>query len=117
MSEQHLNPPDLEDLLKQHKNEIFATMNCIQIGKISSFDTSTQSAQVELQVKRRISGETTIDYPLLIDVPVIVVQGSGAYIEMPINEGDYCLVLFNDRDIDNWWVDEAVKELSFDNIS
>jgi hypothetical protein len=33
----------------------------------------------------------------------MVLQGGGAYIDMPVTPGDFCIVLFNDRDIDTWW--------------
>ena len=53
MPKQTLITPDLDDLLDETKNDIFANLNCIQIGKISSYDTATQSAEITLQVKRR----------------------------------------------------------------
>ena len=109
MSDPTIMPPDLDDVLLELKNEIFATMNCIQIGKIEKVN-SNQTVEIMLQVKRRISGDKTADYPLLVDCPYFVLQGGGAYIDMPIKAGDYCLVLFNDRNIDNWWSTENVKE-------
>lgn len=102
-------PPDLDDLLDVHKTEIFANLNCVQIGKIESVNTSEQSAEIELQVKRRVNGKI-INYPLLIDCPVVVSQGGGAFVDFPISQGDFCLVLFNDRDIDNWWTAATNKE-------
>lgn len=104
-----LYPPDLDDVLGELKTDIFANLNCIQIGKISSVNTSEQSAEIELQVKRRVN-DLIIDYPLLIDCPVVVLQGGGAFIDFPVDVGDFCLVLFNDRDIDNWFVAASNKE-------
>lgn len=102
-------PPDLDDVLGELKTDIFANLNCIQIGKISSVNTSEQSAEIELQVKRRVNGKI-INYPLLIDCPVVVLQGGGAFIDFPVAAGDFCLVLFNDRDLDNWWTAATNKE-------
>lgn len=104
-----LLPPDLDDLFDIVKTETFANLNCIQIGKIESVNISEQSAEIELQVKRRVNG-SIINYPLLIDCPVIVLQGGGAYVDFPVAAGDFCLVLFNDRDIDNWWLAATSKE-------
>lgn len=103
-------PPDLQTNLQKLKNEIFATMNCIQIGKINSFDTATQSATVEIQMKRRTSETEIVDYPVLVDCPVFFLQGGGAFVEMPIQSGDYCIILFNDRDIDNWFTTANIAE-------
>lgn len=95
--------PDFDDVLSILKNNIFASLNCIQIGKIEEYDTATQTVSVALQVKARSNGDAIIEYPLLVDCPVVVMQGGGAYLEFPIAAGDFCLVLFNDRDMDNWF--------------
>ena len=110
MPEQTIVDPDLDDLLAELKNGIFATLNCIQIGKISSFKKSEQTAEIMIQVKRRINGTDIASYPLLVDCPVVVIQGGGAYLDMPVSAGDYALVLFNDRNIDTWWDTANVAE-------
>jgi len=94
--------PDLDDVLEQLKTNIFATLNCIQIGKIEKVNDN-QTCEIQIQMKRRVSGSKTIDYPLLVDCPYFVLSGGGSYIDMPVSEGDYCLILFNDRNIDSWW--------------
>ena len=109
MSDQTITPPDLDDVLSELKNSIFSTMNCIQIGKIEKVN-SNQTVEIQIQFKRRISGNLTAAYPVLVDCPYIVLQGSGSYIDMPIEKGDYCLIFFNDRNIDNWWNTENVSE-------
>jgi hypothetical protein len=96
-------PPDLNTTLDNLKKEIFSTMNCIQIGKINSIKSDEGTAEVELQIKRLAVDGTSTTIPVLTDCPYFVLQGGGAYIDMPITAGDYCIVLFNDRDIDNWW--------------
>lgn len=109
MSGQTILPPDFDDILLELKNEIFANLNCVQIGKIQKVNNN-QTVEIQIQVKRRISGDQTADYPLLVDCPYFVLSGGGAYIDMPIKKGDPCLILFNDRNIDNWWSTENVKE-------
>lgn len=110
MNSQFVFPPDLDDILVELKNEIFATLNSIQIGKINSVNIAEQSVTVEIQVKRRVEGSETQFYPLLTDVPFFVFQGGGAFLDFPVAKGDYCLLFFNDRDIDNWWTTSNVKE-------
>jgi len=109
MSEQTHFPPDLTQVLKEFKNEIFANLNCVQIGKIQKVNDN-QTVEINLQVKRTLVNGTISDYPLLVDCPYFVLSGGGAYIDMPIKKGDPCLVLFNDRNIDNWWSTENVTE-------
>jgi hypothetical protein len=102
--------PNIEVLLNQKMNEIFATLNCHQWGKINSFDKTTQSAKVEIQVKAKKNETELIEYPVLLDVPVFFLQGGGAFIEFPVKKDDNCLILFNDRDLDNVWLTGNVKE-------
>jgi|WetSurMetagenome_2_1015567.scaffolds.fasta_scaffold29379_5 hypothetical protein len=96
-------PPDLNTTLDNLKKEIFSTLNCCQIGKIKSVDTSAGTVQINLQIKRVAQDGTSTAIPVLTDCPYFVLQGGGAYIDMPIKVDDYCIVLFSDRDIDNWW--------------
>ncbi len=103
MNRPTINPPDLDDVLAELKFEIFAQLNCIQIGKIEKFTKGDQSAEIQIMVKRQKNETEIVSYPVLVDCPVFVLQGGGAYLDMPIAKGDFCLVLFNDRDIDTWW--------------
>ncbi len=102
MVDQTINPPDLDDLLAEDRETIFSNINCVQIGRIENVNND-QTVSVQIQFLRRIPGGQTSRYPLLVDCPYIVWQGGDSFINMPIVAGNYCLVLFNDRNIDNWW--------------
>lgn len=96
-------PANTLSLLEAQRAEIFSTFHCVQIGKIEKVTAAEQTVEVTLQIKRAATDGTSTAIPLLVDVPYFVLQGGGAYIDMPIAPGDYCIVLFNDRDIDVWW--------------
>lgn len=103
--------PSLKDLLDLHKKDIFLSLNCCKIGKIQSFDSEKQTATIVINSKKTVFRKNPddsysakyIDYPVLTDCPVVVLKGGGVSLRMPIAEGDSCLLLFNDRDIDNWY--------------
>jgi len=95
-------PPDLRSLLDSVKDEVYYGLNCAQVGKIVSFDAAKQSAKVQIQVLRTM-GAKQVPYPVLQDCPVFVLGGLGSLVTVPINAGDPCLVVFGDRDIDNWF--------------
>lgn len=100
--EQTINPPDLDDLLAESRDALLANINCVQVGKIEKINDD-QTVEIKIQFLRRLPDGKTAKYPLLVDCPYFVLQGGGAYIDMPIKKGDDCLVLFNDRNIDDWW--------------
>ncbi len=104
---------DMGEVLKGSRDATARGINCIQIGKIEKI-SDNQTCEVALQIRRRVpdpvKGEKVIDMPLLVDCPYVVLSGGKSYIDMPIQVGDYCLVLFNDRNIDLWWKEETVGE-------
>lgn len=112
--------PDLRALLNAHRDEVFASLNCHQLGTITAFDATKQTATVKINARRVVYDKPQtengvlqqqprlLDYPLLTDVPVFVASGGHARITLPVTDGDTCLVLFNDRDIDAWWSTGAI---------
>ena len=102
MTNQTINPPDLDDLLEESRNAVFSNFNCIQVGKLEKVNDD-QTVEIKIQFLRRLADGKTKEYPLLVDCPYVVIGGGGAYLDMPIKKGDYCLVLFSDRNIDDWW--------------
>ena len=99
---QQANQPSLASLLVLHKEDVMCSINCHQVGEIVSFDPSTQTAEVQIKMLRMMNGELK-NYPILIDCPCIILSGGEGRITFPIKAGDSCLVLFNDKDIDNWY--------------
>lgn len=107
--------PDLRALLQANRDEIFASLRCHAIGVIVSFDPDAITASVRIAAQalvfnqpQSIDGklQTTpkiIDYPVLTDVPVFVPSGGAGRMTFPVAAGDTCLLLFNDRDLDNWF--------------
>lgn len=102
MTNQTINPPDLDDLLAESRGTLLSNFNAVQIGKIETVNDD-QTVSVTIQFLRRLPDGKTGKYPLLVDVPYFVLNGGGSYLDFPIAVGDYCLILFCDRNIDNWW--------------
>lgn len=104
--------PSMRDLLNQHTQEVLLATNCHAIGTIQSFDPGTQTAEVTINYKKtyfEYNKETKqynsvlVDYPILLNVPVISLYGGNLRMTFPIKRGDTCKLYFNDRDIDNWF--------------
>lgn len=97
----------LTDVLTKWFNTFSNSFNCIKIGRITSVNTSNQTVSVQI-LHKRINESNLVkrelrDYPLLQDVPFVVLGGGNSYLSFPISVGDNCLLLFNDYEIDRWW--------------
>lgn len=108
------NLPDLPFIFDELKRDIQKSINCVQIGIVKAFDAATQKATVQIALKQVTSVDglgvkTYTEYPLLIDCPVMVLFGGVDFLSMPVQVGDNCIVLFNDREIDNWFVSGGVQ--------
>jgi len=106
------NDPQLKDLLDLLKKDMFLNLNSHHLATIQSFDPLKQTATATINYKQTyfqknlFSGvyePVLVDYPVLLDCPVICLGGGLGSLTFPITTGDECLVMFNDRDIDNWF--------------
>ena len=79
--------------LQALKQEIFESLHCALPGIVEIYDSETQTAVIQPAV-RTASG---IELPVLRDVPVFMP------VPFEVHEGDACLVIFADRDIDAWF--------------
>jgi hypothetical protein len=115
--------PSLKDLLDAQKKQTFLGLFCHHIGSIEEFDPEKQTAKAKLvykftQFRPDPQGNLVpqlVEYPILADCPVIFLGGSGeegASITVPPVVGDECLILFNDRSIDNWFAGNTGGELN-----
>ena len=94
--------PDLSALIDLRIKRGMSNLNCTLIGTIQEFDAATQTATISVNYKRKV-GKLFVEYPLLLDCPIVILSGGGSYLTFPIATGDTCIVLFCDRDIDAWF--------------
>ena len=104
---QQIPAPDLTSVTDAVKRDTKITLNAVQIGIIQSFNSEKQTASIRIaisQVKEVLPDGTRIlvEYPVLLECPVFTMFGGDSFINLPIAVGDNCIVLFNDREIDNW---------------
>lgn len=99
-----LQEPKLYDVLAALKTQILINLNCVKIGRIVTFYPATHTADVQILFRRVMKNGATASYPTLLNCPVFTAQGGGASMQFPIAAGDTCIVLFADRNIDNWYL-------------
>lgn len=110
--------PTLMNIVEAIREDIFSSLNCHAVGVIESINLDLQTANVSIAYQKKIENfpETyqRKDYPMLIDVPLVIMGGGVGSLRFPISVGDSCLVLFNDRDIDNWIASGSKTPLASD---
>ena len=106
------NDPSLKDLLDTLKKDIMLSLNSHHLATVQSFNATdlTLVATINYSKTYFTKNPKTLEYvpflvpyPTLTDVPYLMIGGGGAGLNIPIKQGDQCLILFNDRDIDNWF--------------
>ncbi len=106
------NNPELIDLLNLLKKEIFLDLSCHHVGTIQSFNATAMTVVAtvnytktffQLNPTTNLYAPVQVNYPVIIDCPIVVLGGGKTNLTFPITKGDECLLLFNDRDIDNWY--------------
>lgn len=110
-----IGKPTMSDILDLHAGDIKNTINAVNLGQIVAFNAAEQTADVKFLVKRiqEVSPQgvpTYAERPALIRVPCITLFGGNAFLSMPIQEGDSCLLFFNDVESDGWMFNGGVNE-------
>ena len=108
MVDTSLTNPTMVTMLTALKNNIFNDLNCHHIGVIDSFNAENQTVAISMAYKARttfelLNKQPMNDFPPQFECPVVIYSGGPASLTMPITKGDYCLLFFNDVDIDNWY--------------
>lgn len=95
---------DLNEVLNTLKIDILNNLNCHLIGEIVKFNPEFQTANIKIKFKKYLLDNTEKDYPVLLDCPIIIHNME----RKPVLIGDECLVIFNDKDLDNWYISGTV---------
>jgi len=99
--------PTLTDLIRTALDSSLSDVHTCMPGVIESFNESTQTAKVNLSIRRvkntRTSeGSRYVNIPPVINVPVVYPSAGGYSITFPVTSGDEVLVVFSERAIDTW---------------
>ncbi|OWF68968.1 hypothetical protein N0H69_18630 [Yersinia alsatica] len=91
---------ELHDTIGAGVDFALADVHTIVVAKITAVNDKTISCIPV--INRVVKGEGK-QLPEFIEVPPVILQGSGSYIAEPIAAGYYCLVLISERCYDEWY--------------
>ena len=92
---------DFNNIMEIAQDAIMSRLNVHNIGRIIEFDKNTQTCTVELMILKQFN-ENIITPAPITQVPLIILGAGGGHITMPDPTGTICLLLFLDRNIDNF---------------
>lgn len=107
--------PNLSTLLGALKLDVQTSINCHAIGTITSItknaDNGMLTANATINYSQTYTDRNTdgtystklAPYPQLVECPLIVMGGGSVALTFPVSVGDQCLVMFNDKDLSNWF--------------
>lgn len=90
-----------EDSIKEAIRAGLVTVNTCLPGTIVSFDSTKQTAVVQVSLKRNLNGVIQ-DVAQLADVPVKFARAGGFAMTFPVASGDRCELRFSQRSLANW---------------
>ena len=100
--------PKLEDLFTVFGRKLKIDLNCVKIGTVQAINYAEMTASIQVVFQQQMRNGTYQSIPILTDCPVVTPQGGGFSLQFPIAAGDTALVLFADRNIDNWFTAAGV---------
>lgn len=91
----------LNTAIEKVKKNIFATLNCHNIGRVVEYNAQNNTATIETMILNQWY-DTIVEPSLIMDVPIITFGTKNARITMPNPVGCYVILLFMDKNIDNF---------------
>lgn len=87
-------------------------------GIIQSVNRTKMTCEVQPSIQAVLSDQngdlTSVNLPLLINVPIVFPSGGGFLITIPLAAGDEVLVVFSSRCIDAWWQNGGFENIAME---
>ena len=108
-------PTLINILLGFQEKLLYNDINCCRVAIVNKFYPDTLQVQVNIANKmitdlKNDGSQITKDYALITAKVCYACNG----ISYPLKKGDAGLLLFNDREIESWFVNGEINQLSYD---
>ncbi len=93
----------LSELLRQSFIHQLTEVHVCMPGKIESYNPNDGTATIKPTLSRRFRGaDEPVEYPVIPKVPLVQPRTAKARINFPVEKGDLVLLVFADRNLENW---------------
>jgi hypothetical protein len=101
-----MRSPSYSEAIKAAIGAMVSDVHTAIPAKVESYDAAAQTVDVTPAVDRVILGDEKrqlLKAPLIAGVPVCFPRGGGFMVTFPIKPGDFVLLVFAERSIDQWF--------------
>ena len=105
-----MNAPSLAHTLKVFVSAMLDNVHTCIPAQVQSYDAKKQQANVSPTITRILDDGTEEKYPLIHSVPVMFPRTRRGSFTMPLEKGDYVLLLFSERSLDTWVANGGIAE-------
>lgn len=104
------SPPNLTQTIQSATVKTASELNCMRIGIVQSFNPQDLTVEV-LIANKKVIGLNQDGTQVLRDYTPITAKVCycNPYETFPINQGDECILLFSDREIESWFINGDVN--------
>lgn len=111
------NENDLLSLIKLSLNDFGENFNCVRVGIVQEFIVKEQIVKVKIASQRLIrinrdGTQTTQDYAEIYAKLCYATP----YMNQPPKVGDECVLLFNDREMESWWINGSANQRAYNRM-
>jgi len=104
---EHNRTPDLAEVLQAIIDQKLSETHTMLPGRVEKYNTQEQKADIKPLLKHSIvlQNGTEIEpesLPVIPNVPVLFPRGAGFFVSMPINKGDFVMLLFCEKSLDRF---------------
>jgi len=100
-----ITPTDAEILTEAIESKLLDVHTALP-GVIQKYDATTQTADIQIQLKRVLLNDNeelvSEDLPVLPNVPIAFPRSSNFFISFPLAAGDFVFVIFSELSLDVW---------------
>lgn len=113
------NEPDLTSILMVFEQALkYNKINCCRVGIVDEYDNDSRVAKVTIANKLTLSqnsdGSLSTSNYAPIYAKVLFFGWGDIGITHPVNIGSEGILLFNDREIESWYINGSINNLAYD---
>lgn len=104
-------PISLQNIIKNAIEQRLLDLHTMLPGKVVSYDSATQTADVQPQIKKTFNnGQSAVNLPVIPEVPVWFFRTVNSHIHIPLKADDYVMLIVAERSLDKFMLSDGIVD-------